>query len=79
MSYMFWSAENFNQPLANWNTSSVTDMSWMFYEAIAFNQPLGEWALNPDVDLTFMLDNSGMDCANYSATLSDGLITPQPQ
>ncbi|MDA0197950.1 MAG: BspA family leucine-rich repeat surface protein, partial [Bacteroidetes bacterium] len=76
MSYMFWSAENFNQPLANWNTSSVTDMSWMFYEAIAFNQPLGEWALNPDVDLTFMLDNSGMDCANYSATLSGWANNP---
>ena len=43
MSYMFWAAENFNQPLANWNTQAVTNMSWMFSVATSFNQPLANW------------------------------------
>ena len=33
----------FNQPIGNWNTSSVTDMAQMFYNACLFNQAIGEW------------------------------------
>jgi surface protein len=53
----------------NWNVSNVTNMSAMFFRANSFNQSLGNWTLNPNVNLTFMLDNSGMDCFNYSQTL----------
>ncbi len=39
MSYMFYKATNFNQPL-HFDTSNVTDMHYMFGYAINFNQPL---------------------------------------
>ncbi|MCD0470491.1 BspA family leucine-rich repeat surface protein [Flavobacterium sp. JAS] len=42
MNYMF-AGTPFNQPLNNWNTSSVTDMSSMFELSTAFNQPLNNW------------------------------------
>ena len=43
MSYMFYKATAFNQPLNLWNTSAVTNMSYMFYNAAAFNQNLSGW------------------------------------
>ncbi len=69
MLLMFNSAGAFNQNIGAWNTAAVTDMLGMFSSAIAFNQNIGSWTLNPGVDLSNMLDNSGMDCINYSATL----------
>lgn len=73
MSYMFYVAFNFNNggnsSISTWNTGAVTDMSSMFLAASAFNQNIGTWTLNPAVNLNSMLDNSGMDCNNYSATL----------
>jgi len=53
----------------NWNVSNVTNMTAMFFRANLFNQPLANWNLNPNVNLTSMLDNSGMNCFNYSQTL----------
>jgi surface protein len=32
-----------NQPIDNWNVSSVTTMQGMFNGATAFNQPIGKW------------------------------------
>ena len=55
--------------IGNWNVSNVTNMSAMFSRANLFNQSLGNWNLNPNVNLTSMLDNSGMNCFNYSQTL----------
>lgn len=69
MSGMFRQASSFNQNTSNWNTATVTDMSLMFSLASAFNQNIGAWTLDPGVNLSNMLDNSGMDCNNYSATL----------
>jgi surface protein len=42
MSGMF-RATAFNQPLDNWDVSSVTNMVGMFQSATAFNQPLDNW------------------------------------
>lgn len=66
---MFFRASAFNQNIGAWNTGAVIDMAFMFSQATAFNQNIGAWTLNPGVDLTNMLDISGMDCNNYSATL----------
>ena len=43
MNGMFEEASNFNQPLNDWDVSSVTNMSCMFYGASSFNQPLNDW------------------------------------
>ena len=80
MAIMFSSATAFNQDISYkqgagpggsdaWDTSSVKDMTQMFRNAIAFNQNIGSWKLNPDAKMLIMLDNSGIDCTNYSRTL----------
>jgi gliding motility-associated-like protein len=68
MSFMF-AFTPFNQNISSWNTSAVTNMSYMFATASAFNQNIGAWTLNPGVNMANMLDDSGMDCNSYSATL----------
>lgn len=67
---MFISATAFNQDISTWNTANVTDMSSMFSGATDFNQNIGAWTLNAAVNMNSMLNNCGMTCTNYSATLT---------
>jgi surface protein len=57
---MFEGATSFNQPLAEWNVSSVTDMSYMFDGATSFNQPLADWNVLTATDLRFIFRET--DC-----------------
>jgi surface protein len=43
MAFMFHLAENFNQPIGNWNVSNVTNMTNMFERAKRFNENIGNW------------------------------------
>ncbi|MCQ8757648.1 BspA family leucine-rich repeat surface protein, partial [Escherichia coli] len=67
---MFQAASAFNQPIGNWNTSVVNHFEGMFADATAFNQSLAGWLVRPFFEMTDMLNNCGMDCENYSATLN---------
>jgi surface protein len=79
MSVMFYGASAFNQDISLWNVEKVSTMNFMFLEASAFNQNLANWGskLNSDMVLNGMLNNSGMDIANYDATLT-GFNTDGP-
>ena len=84
MSLMFYNALSFNQSLVNWNVSSADKLGDMFSGAENFNFSLGDWDLHPDVNFISsfgmgMLQNSGIDCENYSNTLigwANNPITP---
>ncbi|MCE7065212.1 BspA family leucine-rich repeat surface protein [Dyadobacter sp. CY326] len=69
MGNMFGAAAAFNQPIGSWNTANVIDMQGILSNATSFNQSLSSWSLHPDVYLSDMLNYSGLDCENYSATL----------
>ena len=68
--YMFSSATSFNQDISNWDVSNAVDMNNMFSHAEAYNHDLGNWILNPNVILNDMLNFCGLDCDNYSQTLT---------
>lgn len=69
MRSMFSGAIAFNQPIGNWDIANVIHMDSMFFGAQSFNQSLGNWQLRYNVIIDDMLDSSGLDCANYSATI----------
>jgi surface protein len=54
MNGMFFDADAFNQPLNNWDVSSVTTMEAMFAGADAFNQPLDDWDVSSVEDMNGM-------------------------
>lgn len=74
MGSMFYGATSFNNGgspgIANWDVRKAEIMWHFFHDAPAFNQNIGKWTLHPNANLSNMLDNSGLNCQNYSGTLS---------
>jgi surface protein len=54
MSYIFFGATDFNQPIGSWDVSKVTNMSGMLLLASSFNQPLGSWDMSQVTDMSYM-------------------------
>jgi len=69
MYQMFTNASAFNQNIGTWNTTLVTNMIAMFANASAFNQNIGAWDITSITDMTGIFNNSGINIANYDATL----------
>jgi|LakMenEpi03Aug12_release.lakeMendotaPanAssembly.Ray.scaffolds.fasta_scaffold116478_2 surface protein len=65
---MFYNSPNFNSPVGNWNTSSVTYAAAVFRNAFQgqFNQPINNWDMSGVTDLTEMFTN----CVNFNQDLS---------
>lgn len=75
MAHMFHGCLVFNHPL-NWNTSLVTKTNFMFNGSTLFNQSLGSWNLSSLTDASGMLTSTGLNCDNYSKTLSGWADNP---
>jgi surface protein len=67
---MFKDCYLFNQDISGWNTSNVVSFQNTFGQAKAFNQNLGSWDVSKASSHGISLAYSGMDCANYEATLN---------
>ena len=48
----------FNQPIGNWDVSSVTNMSSMFKGATSFNQPIGNWDVSNVISMNHMFEGA---------------------
>ena len=55
---MFEYAASFNQPLDQWDVSSVKDMSSMFAGATSFNQPLDIWDVSKVAVMSRMFEGA---------------------
>ena len=70
MTYMFYNNNTFNQPIGDWNTSSVTNMSGLFKNT-PYNQPLNNWDVSNVLDMGEMFNgasyNQPLDNWNVSS------------
>lgn len=76
LAHMFHGCTAFNHPLDNWDTSMVTDIGTIFQSAISFNQTLSKWNLPSLTSALVSLTMSGIDCENYSDTLTGWADNP---
>ena len=80
MEQMFRNASTFNQPIGNWNVSSVTLMHNLFNGAATFNQAIGEWDVSSVTHMGNMFSNASSfnqpigDRDVYSVTLMHNLF-----
>jgi len=63
----------FNQPIGDWDTSSVTDMSSVFHQNTAFDQDISNWDITNVTSMQFLSFEFGsttpISTANYDALL----------
>jgi len=87
LSATFYRASSFNQPLADWDTSSVTSLYDTFRDASSFNQPLADWDTSSVTSLqgTFIGATALSDCNKaqihtvFSTNSNYGTITTNNQ
>ena len=58
MSSAFHGRTGFNEDIASWDVSNVTDMHRMFGDAESFNQYIGEWNTSSVIEMSLMFDNA---------------------
>merc|ERR1711935_327341 len=72
MGFMFYDAVAFNQPLNDWDVSSVTTMAYMFYHANDFNQPLNAWDVSSVTSMRYVFYcSSGYATCAFNQPLND--------
>jgi len=81
MTYMRSMLENlplFNQPMASWDTSNVTDMYCLFANDYKFNQNISKWNTSNVTDMGYMLYENRVFNQNISGwnTLKIPVIPP---
>ena len=60
---MFEGNSAFNQPINNWDVSSVDEMWYMFFNASNFNQPIGDWDVSSVANMYSMFSGSSFNQA----------------
>ena len=59
--FLFMGASTFDQPLKDWDVSSVTNMLRMFKGASKFNQPLNGWTVSSVTVMSHMFRSSNFN------------------
>ncbi len=60
-------APSFNQPIGDWDVSSVENMSRMFFGSTLFNEPIGDWDVSNVKDMSEMFRHA----INFNQPIGD--------